>query len=67
VQHGILKLLLWLQKGTNASGAFITPYIAVVKAISDEIVVMQQGRVVEQVPKTECCCHRIMIKPNLLS
>jgi len=48
VQEGILKLLLRLQKELNITYIFITHDIAVVKAISDEIVVMFQGGVVEQ-------------------
>lgn len=52
VQEGILKLLLRLQKEFNVSYLFITHDIATVRAISDEIVVMYQGRVVEQGPKS---------------
>jgi peptide/nickel transport system ATP-binding protein len=48
VQEGILKLLLRLQKELNITYLFITHDIAVVTAISDEIVVMFQGAVVEQ-------------------
>ncbi len=48
VQEGILKLLLRLQKEFNITYLFITHDIATVKAISDEIVVMFQGKVVEQ-------------------
>ncbi|OED38912.1 ABC transporter [Chromatiales bacterium (ex Bugula neritina AB1)] len=48
VQEGILKLLVNLQKQFNITYLFITHDIAVVKAISDEIVVMYQGEVVEQ-------------------
>ncbi len=53
VQEGILKLLLKLQKETNVSYLFITHDIATVRAIADEIVVMYQGRVVQQGLKTE--------------
>ena len=53
VQEGILKLLLRLQKEFNITYLFITHDIAVVKAISDEIVVMFQGEVVEQGLKSE--------------
>jgi peptide/nickel transport system ATP-binding protein len=53
VQEGILKLLLRLQKELNISYLFITHDIATVRAISDEIVVMFQGKVIEQGPKTE--------------
>ncbi len=48
VQEGILKLLLRLQKELGVTYLFITHDIAVVKAISDEIVVMLEGRVVQQ-------------------
>jgi peptide/nickel transport system ATP-binding protein len=53
VQEGILKLLMRLQKEKNLSYLFITHDIATVEAISDEIVVMNQGRVVEQGMKGE--------------
>jgi peptide/nickel transport system ATP-binding protein len=53
VQEGILKLLLRLQDKTGVSYLFITHDIATVKAIADEIVVMHQGRVVQQGLKTE--------------
>ena len=48
VQEGILKLLQKLQKELGVTYIFITHDIATVKAISDEIVVMYQGEVVEQ-------------------
>lgn len=53
VQEGILKLLLRLQKELGITYLFITHDIAVVTAISDEIVVMHQGGVVEQGMKSE--------------
>jgi peptide/nickel transport system ATP-binding protein len=53
VQEGILQLLLRLQKQYNITYLFITHDIATVKAISDEIVVMLQGKVVEQGLKSE--------------
>ena len=53
VQEGILKLLLRLQKEFNITYLFITHDIATVKAISDQIVVMFQGKVVEQGMKSE--------------
>ena len=53
VQEGILKLLLRLQEQFGYSYLFITHDIATVKAISDEIVVMYQGKVVEQGLKSE--------------
>ena len=52
VQEGILRLLLRLQDSLGVSYLFITHDIATVRAISDEIVVMFQGRVVEQGLKT---------------
>ncbi|MEM6986242.1 MAG: ABC transporter ATP-binding protein [Pseudomonadota bacterium] len=48
VQEGILNLLLRLQRELGVTYLFITHDIAVVKAISDEIVVMLEGRVVQQ-------------------
>jgi peptide/nickel transport system ATP-binding protein len=53
VQEGILKLLMRLQREKNISYLFITHDIATVSAISDEIVVMNQGAVVEQGSKDE--------------
>ena len=48
VQEGILKLLMRLQEELGVTYIFITHDIATVRAISDEIVVMFQGKVVEQ-------------------
>ncbi|MDH3387860.1 MAG: ABC transporter ATP-binding protein [Gammaproteobacteria bacterium] len=53
VQKGILELLLRLQRELGLTYIFITHDIATVKAISDQIVVMFQGRVVEQGMKSE--------------
>jgi len=53
VQEGILQLLLRLQEQYGYSYLFITHDIATVKAISDEIVVMYQGEVVEQGLKSD--------------
>ena len=53
VQEGILKLLLRLQAELGVSYIFITHDIATVEAIADEIVVMWQGKVVEQGLKDE--------------
>ena len=49
----ILKLLQDLQNELKVSYLFITHDLATVKAISDEIVVMLQGRIVEQGVKKE--------------
>ena len=48
VQEGILKLLLKLQVELGITYIFITHDIATVKAISDEVVVMLEGEVIEQ-------------------
>ena len=53
VQEGILKLLQKLQKDLGVTYIFITHDIATVKAISDEVVVMHNGYVVEQGMKSE--------------
>ena len=53
VAEGILDLLLNLQKDLNVSYLFITHDLATVKSIADEIVVMYQGKVVEQGPKAK--------------
>jgi len=47
IQHEILDLLNRLQQELKISYIFITHDLASVKAVSDEIVVMQQGEVVE--------------------
>jgi len=48
VAEGILKLMQDLQNELHVSYLFITHDLATVKAIADEIVVMLQGRIVEQ-------------------
>jgi peptide/nickel transport system ATP-binding protein len=53
VAEEILKLLQNLQNELGISYLFITHDLATVKAISDEIVVMLQGRIVEQGEKQE--------------
>jgi peptide/nickel transport system ATP-binding protein len=53
VQEGILQLLMRLQAENGISYLFITHDIATVAAISDEIVVMNKGKVVEQGSKDQ--------------
>jgi len=53
VAEGILKLLAQLQDDLGLSYMFITHDLATVRAISDEVVVMKDGNVVEQGPKAE--------------
>lgn len=48
VAQGILKLLTRLQNDLQISYLFITHDLSAVQAVADEIVVMRQGRVVEQ-------------------
>lgn len=53
VAEGILDLLLDLQNRTNLSYLFITHDLATVKAIADNIVIMLQGKIVEQGEKKQ--------------
>lgn len=53
VAEGILKLLADLQDKLGLSYMFITHDLATVKAISDEVVVMKDGRVIEQGVKAD--------------
>lgn len=53
VAEGILKLLGRLQKDFGLAYMFITHDLATVRSIADEVVVMQNGKVVEQGPKDE--------------
>ena len=52
VAEGILRLLANLQDKLGLSYMFITHDLATVKSIADEVVVMKDGKVVEQGPKT---------------
>jgi peptide/nickel transport system ATP-binding protein len=51
VAEGILKLLDRVQRQLGVSYLFITHDVATVRAIADEVVVMQRGRVVDQGPR----------------
>ncbi len=53
VAEGILRLLDKLQIDLGLAYMFITHDLATVRAIADEVVVMQYGKVVEQGPKVE--------------
>ena len=53
VADGILKLLMDLQKIEDVAYLFITHDLATVRAISDSIAVMYQGRVVRYGPKSQ--------------
>jgi len=53
VAEGILRLLDRLQQELDLAYMFITHDLATVKAIADRVVVMLQGRIVEQGPKDE--------------
>jgi peptide/nickel transport system ATP-binding protein len=53
VAEGVLKLLQNLQNELDVSYLFITHDLATVKAISDNIVIMLEGRVIEQGEKKE--------------
>ena len=59
VAEEILKLLQRLQDELGVSYMFITHDLATVKAISDEIVVMLQGRIVEHGEK-----HEVLTPPH---
>jgi peptide/nickel transport system ATP-binding protein len=53
VAEGILRLLGDLQDKLGLSYMFITHDLATVKAIADEVVVMKDGKVIEQGPKLD--------------
>lgn len=59
VAEGILRLLLRLQDELGVSYLYITHDIATVRAIADRVVVMHEGRVVEQGPK-----HEVLSPPH---
>jgi peptide/nickel transport system ATP-binding protein len=59
VADEILKLLLRIQHETRVAYLFITHDLATVKAIAHAIVVMYQGRIVEQGPK-----HEVLSPPH---
>lgn len=51
VAQGVLRLLERIQKDLGVAYLFITHDIEIVRAIADDIVVMQKGRVVEAAPR----------------
>jgi peptide/nickel transport system ATP-binding protein len=53
VQEEILLLLQRIQEATGVSYLFITHDLAIVRAIADEVVVMHDGKVVEQGSRSE--------------
>lgn len=63
VAEGILKFLARLQGDLGLSYMFITHDLATVKAIADEVVVMKEGRVIEQGPRPRCSCCRTTPTP----
>jgi peptide/nickel transport system ATP-binding protein len=59
VAEGILRLLDRIQRELNLAYMFITHDLATVRAIADEVVVMLQGRIVEQGP-----CEEMFTPPH---
>jgi peptide/nickel transport system ATP-binding protein len=50
VQASVLEMLAELRRGLDMAVLFISHDLGVVRAISDEVVVMQQGRICERAP-----------------
>ncbi|TKB32546.1 MAG: microcin ABC transporter ATP-binding protein, partial [Mesorhizobium sp.] len=57
VAHGILELLLGLQKEENVAYLFITHDLTVARAITDEVMVMHDGKIVERGRTSEVLDH----------
>ena len=57
VQAQIINLLEKLRKELNLTLLFVAHDIAVVEYLSDRIMVMTQGKIVEQGPTEEVCTH----------
>jgi oligopeptide/dipeptide ABC transporter ATP-binding protein len=55
VQAHVLNLLQELQKDSDTSYVFISHNMAVVRHVSDRVVVLYQGRVMEEGPAVETC------------
>jgi oligopeptide/dipeptide ABC transporter ATP-binding protein len=55
VQAHVLNLLSELQKDSETSYVFISHNMAVVRHVSDRVVVLYQGRVMEEGPAVETC------------
>ena len=53
VAEGIIKLLARTQDAIGVSYIFITHDIGLVRSVADDVVVMREGRVVEQGPRAD--------------